>query len=72
MLANGKWPLVGGMADSGVVAPAVILDPNTNDIEPLSGNLIRDRSWHSATLLPDGKVLIVGGLDKNGHVIADP
>jgi hypothetical protein len=72
MLANGKWLLIGGMSDSGPVAPAVVLDPNTKDIEPLSGSLIHDRSWHSATLLPDGKVLIVGGLDKDGHVIADP
>jgi hypothetical protein len=72
MLPNGKWLLLGGQSDSGTVSPAVIVDPNSNDIEVLSGDLVRDRSWHTATLLPDGKVLIAGGLGKDGHVVAEP
>jgi hypothetical protein len=72
MLANGKWLLTGGTTDSGTPAPAVILETNSNDIEVLSGELVHDHSWHTATLLPDGKVLIAGGVDRAGHVIADP
>jgi len=72
MLANGTWLLIGGVTDSGTISPTVIWYPKTKEVEPLSNNPVHSRSWHTATLLPDGKVLIAGGIDRDGHIIADP
>jgi hypothetical protein len=63
-LANGDVLLINGKA--------AILDPNTGQIKRSGSDLTHTRSWHTATLLPDATVLIVGGIDPAGHVISDP
>lgn len=60
-LANGSKVLIaGGRTNAGYSAKAEIFDPATQCYAPVS-DLNEPRADHSATLLEDGRVLIVGG-----------
>ncbi len=73
LLPNGKVLVAGGViyAASGdyyepnisYIGTAEIFDPGTGQWTT-TGSLAQARSWHSATLLNNGRVLVVGG--KNG------
>ena len=68
LLPSGKVLVCGGVLaanGSGTEASAELYDPATGTFSP-TGNLITPRSNHTATLLPNGKVLIAGGA--NGSV----
>lgn len=68
LLPDGRVVIVGGdhgIRDASFVATAEIYDPATGQFKP-AGGLITPRSQHTASLLQDGRVLIVGG------VAADP
>jgi hypothetical protein len=67
VLANGKVLIAGGLNFPGsgpdvyhFLASAELYDPATGLSSP-TGDMITARARHSATLLPGGKVLIVGG-----------
>ena len=73
-LADGKILVAGGQASSptglSVTATAEIYDPNTQTFTPVRGAMscpgtpgcMTQARWgHTATLLPDGRVLIAGG-----------
>ena len=68
LLLNGKVLVAGGYADSiGGIAPGIvaeIYDPATGAWS-LAGSMSIPRYFHTATLLPDGRALVAGGISTN-------
>ena len=67
-LPDGRWLLSGGSGSGGASAAAVIVD-SAGHPSP-AGHMLQTRGGHSATLLPSGKVLILGGVDAHGNLVA--
>ena len=65
LLNNGKVLVAGGNRNSGPVATAELFDPGSgpNGTWTAAGSLNTARYIHTATLLANGKVLVVGGID---------
>lgn len=74
LLRDGRVLVVGGNNGSGEISLAEIFDPATGNwsrVTTLGGNdLGIPRQNHTATLLPDGKVMVVGGFTALGGAIA--
>jgi N-acetylneuraminic acid mutarotase len=73
LLADGKVLAVGGqgIAFPGTLSSAELYNPSTKIWTKIPDLLTVPRSFHTATLLPNGKVLIAGGSDAqviNGRV----
>jgi len=66
LLSNGKWLLLGGQQGGLPRHDAWLFDPETRQVTSLAFYLAIARSGHTATLLPDGNVLVLGGLDASG------
>jgi WD40 repeat protein len=65
LLPNGKVLVTGGWdprGSDGVLSSAELYDPTTGTWTPMP-NLSTRRTFHTATLLPDDKVLLVGGME---------
>src|SRR5262245_53934823 len=68
LLSDGRWLLIGGQGQQGPLATAVIFDPQTSSLAPVTQPLLQGRSSHTATVLADGRVLIAGGVGSGGQV----
>jgi hypothetical protein len=68
LLPDGRVLISGGTRDGGgggaALSTAEIFDPMSETFST-TGSMLSERAEHTATLLPSGKVLIVGGF--NGH-----
>jgi hypothetical protein len=65
LLMNGKVLVAGGADDDGFHTKAELYDRSTGTLDA-TGNMAA-RSEHTATLLPDGTVLLAGGLGTFGE-----
>jgi hypothetical protein len=69
LLHTGEVLLAGGKILDVTVSTAELLNP-TMGVLTATGALRTARAGHTATLLKDGRVLIVGGTDANGVALA--
>ncbi|WP_434386264.1 kelch repeat-containing protein [Melittangium boletus] len=72
LLANGKVLVIGGFGSeygSDAHASAELYDPATGTWT-YTGSPLRARGRHTATTLPDGKVLVAGGFDASGAALS--
>lgn len=72
VLADGRLLLLGGETEDGPSAAAFIRDVRTGEVKVLPTMMYQARSWHSATMLPNGRVLILGGVGPGGQVLGAP
>lgn len=73
LLVNGKVLVAGGYYDDTLHGTAYldgteIYDPDTGTWRVITNPLNIGRSYHTATLLPDGKVLAAGGCSSTGSL----
>lgn len=68
LLRDGTRLRLGGAADGNPVATAAVLNA-AGDAQVLGWTLHEARRAHSATMLPDGHVLVVGGYGANGQIV---
>lgn len=75
LLPDGTVLIAGGIADASasvVLTTAEIFHPSTGTFTAASGAMASPRVFHSATLLPSGQVLIVGGDTSEAIGVAYP
>ena len=68
LLPKGQVLLTGGQTDTndgGGSATAELYDPAANSFTALTATMTTPRGGHTATLLPDGRVLIAGGFNNS-------
>lgn len=67
-LARPVRLLDGRVLVAGPGITAEVFDPSTGTFTATAGNLTTHREWHTATLLPNGKVLLTGGVNPSTPV----
>ncbi len=73
LLPDGRVLVIGsGGSDSELSAARTVTeswDPRTESFSP-AGTLAQSRNGQTVTVLPDGRALIVGGVDESGDYLA--
>jgi len=69
LLPDGSSLLAGGQDSTGNPVGALILRDAQGGEVTLAGSLQFPRMWHTATVLSDGTVLILGGIGADGRVV---
>jgi RHS repeat-associated protein len=70
LLPDGRWLILGGEGSQGIRARAEIVEADGRTTTHLAAPH-RARAWHTATVLPDGTVLIAGGLGRDRRVVTE-
>ena len=68
-LPGGRLLKTGGLEPQGPISTVTIEDPDSTAASVERNRLQRSRAFHTATMLPDGKVLILGGIGVDGRVV---
>ena len=69
LLGDGRSLLIGGEVNNRAVDTVSLSDGMTGAPVAIKSKLHQARAWHSATTLPDGTMLVLGGVGKNGAVL---
>jgi len=70
-LADGRWLLVGGTRDGEISNEvSIVTSGQAQGGQPFAAPLQFPRSGHSATVLPDGTVLVFGGQGPGGNLVS--
>ena len=69
LLPDGNVLIAGGVSTAKVVSSIVLFNAASQTFTPIS-SLLTPRKNAAAAAMPDGRVLIVGGSDINGKVLA--
>jgi hypothetical protein len=69
-LANGQWLVTGGRYADGRFAPAFLMDTETGQTRKTASQPVWSRMHHTATVLPDGRVFLFGGVGPDGHTMS--
>ncbi len=72
LLPDGRLLLLGGERSGVSQAAAIVENPRDGAQSLLPGGLRQARAWHSATMLPTGSVLVLGGLGEDGRFLGSP
>ena len=68
LMQDGTWLLTGGSASRNA---ATSYDMQTQRVQRLP-DLKKPRAWHTATMMPSGEVLLLGGLDEKNNLVSVP
>jgi hypothetical protein len=70
LLQDGTVLLAGGLdnAATKILQAAEIYSPTTRSFQIVAGTMISPRAYHTATLLPDGTVLLAGGQNSTNNI----
>ena len=68
LLATGEWLVTGGEETGVPISAAGVLDVGTGRVTPID-SLHHARSGHTATVLPDGSVVVLGGIGPDGRIV---
>jgi RHS repeat-associated protein len=69
LLPDGRWLVLGGWHADGFPAAPAVLESNGSLSRTLAAGLNRARAGHTATMLPDGSVIVIGGIGRRGELV---